>query len=54
MKPYKIPAALWIVSAFGLVVTLTGEKAWDALGLVCLATPVVAVARAAFSFRLRS
>ena len=47
MKPYAIPAGLWLASASGLVIMLVGDGAWDVLGLVCLATPVVAVARAA-------
>ena len=47
MKPYQIPVALWVVSVVGIVLTLLGDNAWDVLGLVCLATPVVAIARAA-------
>ena len=46
MRPYTIPAGLWTASAFGLVLLLVGDKAWDAVGLVCLATPIVAMARA--------
>ena len=48
MKPYTIPAGLWVASAFGLVVMLVGDNGWDALGFVCLATPVAALARAAW------
>jgi len=47
VKPYTIPLGLWIASGFGLVVMLVGDNPWDTLGLICLATPVVAMARAA-------
>ena len=47
MSPYKIPAALWLASATGLVVMLLGDGVWDVLGLVCLASPALAVVRVA-------
>ncbi|HKO49831.1 MAG TPA: hypothetical protein VJV79_19005 [Polyangiaceae bacterium] len=46
MNPYAIPIWLWAASAFGLVVMLVGDEAWDALGLVCLLMPLIAMLRA--------
>jgi hypothetical protein len=42
MRPFKIPLALALCTAIGLVSALLGDGAWDALSWAALGAPVAA------------
>ena len=48
-RTFRVPLALAVVSAVGLVSALVGDGVWDALSWVALGTPIAVVVRYAFA-----
>ena len=42
---FRVPAALWALTAVGLVAALVGDGAWDAVSWAALAAPLAEVGR---------